>query len=838
MKKTKFIPTPPTISAILCALVTTMAGPPTGVAQEEAAAETDSLTSRSALLLTIEGANSRRLRFRGLNPDPIHAKLADGTLAAFQPSEGDAIPGVEGSRWKPIKLSADGSTEERGLYLDVPVELDKAETFLLSTSGSETYVNGVPRCGNVYGYGYVELPIALKQGSNHVLLRAGRKLLRALLSTPPSPVSLSDQDMTLPDLVAGESANTWGALIVRNATGETASGYTLTVTGSGFDESAVAIPDIPPMSIRKIGFPVRCIAPHETGDLDTVITLQSHEGEAHHQIDAVFKVVRPDQTRRITFVSEIDGSVQYYALRPAVPASPDDPPPAIVLSCHGASVEGRGQAAAYGPKRWFHIVAPTNRRPYGFDWEDFGRMDAMEVLALAKSSLPHDPARTYVTGHSMGGHGAWHLAVTYPDQFAAVGPSAGWISRSTYGRRRRSTEEPSALKQLLERSTTPSDTQALANNLKHHGVYILHGGDDNNVPAGQARTMADLLATFHHDWFYHEEPGKGHWWGNEYSDNGSACVDWPFMFDAFARHALPPSTSIRQVEFATANPGISSKCHWLEIIQQERHSAVSKADLHLWPNKRQIQGSTENVALLRLDLNPMSNREPVSLEIDGQSLSDIPQPISGSLYLKRDGSQWRVVEMPALDEKGPHRCGGPKDVLSERFLFVYGTNGTAEENAWAFQKARFDAETYWYRGNASVDLIKDTDFTLSGYQDRSIVLYGNAVTNGAWPALLNDSPIQVSRHGVRLGQREIEGEDLSTIFVRPRPDSDRASVVVISGSGLAGMRASYRQSLFLPFIRFADCVVHRQGEPVAGGYFGNDWAVETGEFEFASPSEF
>ena len=52
-------------------------------------------------------------------------------------------------------------------------------------------------------------------------------------------------------------------------------------------------------------------------------------------------------------------------------------------------------------------------------------------------------------------------------------------------------------------------------------------------------------------------------WGNEYNDGGSACVDWPFMFDRCARHALAPSSAIREVDFTTANPGVSSRWHWL-----------------------------------------------------------------------------------------------------------------------------------------------------------------------------------------------------------------------------------------------------------------------------------
>jgi poly(3-hydroxybutyrate) depolymerase len=131
------------------------------------------------------------------------------------------------------------------------------------------------------------------------------------------------------------------------------------------------------------------------------------------------------------FVSPLDGSVQYFAHVPAQPAK-DKARPGLVLSLHGAGVETRGQAACYTPKPGLHVVAPTNRRPFGFDWEDWGRLDALEVLDLAGKELDTDPRRTYLTGHSMGGHGAWHLGVTYPDRFAAIGPSAGWISFWSY----------------------------------------------------------------------------------------------------------------------------------------------------------------------------------------------------------------------------------------------------------------------------------------------------------------------------------------------------------------------------------------------------------------------
>src|SRR5262249_13901174 len=148
-----------------------------------------------------------------------------------------------------------------------------------------------------------------------------------------------------------------------------------------------------------------------------------------------------------------------------------------ILTLHGAAVEGHGQAACYAPRPWAHVVAPTNRRPFGFDWEDWGRLDAIEVLDLTSTELNTDPRRTDLTGHSMGGHGTWHIGATYPGRFAAIGPSAGWVSLLTlFGNRKGDggpTGEAAHLAELLRRPLTPSDTLALVHNLAQEGVYVL-----------------------------------------------------------------------------------------------------------------------------------------------------------------------------------------------------------------------------------------------------------------------------------------------------------------------------------------------------------------------------
>ena len=50
-----------------------------------------------------------------------------------------------------------------------------------------------------------------------------------------------------------------------------------------------------------------------------------------------------------------------------------------------------------------------------------------ELPALIEANFPVSDRRG-ISGHSMGGHGTWNIGVQFPGTFAALGPSAGWIS--------------------------------------------------------------------------------------------------------------------------------------------------------------------------------------------------------------------------------------------------------------------------------------------------------------------------------------------------------------------------------------------------------------------------
>ncbi len=160
----------------------------------------------------------------------------------------------------------------------------------------------------------------------------------------------------------------------------------------------------------------------------------------------------------------------------------------VILFLHGRGERGAEgmwqtqiglpQAVRDHPERWpFVIVMP--QCPLSSYWTD------PEMLALAMAALDEetaefhgDPERTYLTGLSMGGYGAWELARLYPRRWAAVAIAAGGIFWSY------------APERWQEASTLPAQyAQALART----PVWLFHGSDDNLVTPRESELMFEAF---------------------------------------------------------------------------------------------------------------------------------------------------------------------------------------------------------------------------------------------------------------------------------------------------------------------------------------------------------
>ena len=752
--------------------------------------------------------------------DPTEFKIVNGTWSP--PREGDKIGSATVAK---VTANKDGYFEgpaQRGDYICFNVACPAATTMLLNAVGnSVVYVNGEPRVGDAYGFGYATIPVALKAGDNELLFATGRGRFKAILTSPKKPLEFSTGDLTLPEIVTGDKGEFLAAVPVMNSSSVVMKGLAIRAeTEAGSVVSPLG--PIQEATTRKVGF--RFKVPK-----DEHVRIQLIDARRQVLDETVLTLRRrkPGEPFKRTFLSEIDGSVQYYGVNPSRRPGPNQ---ALFLTLHGASVEGIGQTEAYSPKDWGYLIAPTNRRPYGFDWEDVGRLDALEVLADAQTRFKTDPARTYLTGHSMGGHGTWQIGAHFPDKFAAIAPSAGWSSFFSYGGGVRYSD-PTPVQQMLQRAGNPSDTLLLKYNYKQQAVYVLHGDADDNVPVTEARNMRAALATFHKDIDFWEQPGANHWWDVS-PEAGADCVDWAPIFDLFGRRRLPSDAEVKNLDFTTISPGINSVCHWATVLQQTKPFVPSRIQLKLDPILQKISGITENVDALELAI-PTRFADKWKVEIDGTTLDGTGRTIT----LRKIAGRWTATSLHAESEKSPQRSGGFKSILNRKVVFVYGTQGTAEENAWAKAKAKYDAETFWYRGNGSVDIIADRDAIASNLKDRNLLLYGNANTNLAWNRFASASDFRVESGKVSVGERVISRDDAAVFAILPRKDSVTGCVALIGGTGIKAMRLCNRGPIFTSGAAYPDVLILEPESLVKGtegvivaGFFGNDWSVKNGEF--------
>lgn len=762
----------------------------------------------------------------GRNPvsvDPVQYRFVRDDILV--PLEGQTIPLADGrtATWKKVKAGPSGGFSGRDIqagYLFTAVEMLRPKTVLFEITGNGmAYVNGQPHAGDPYGYGYFRFPAVLRQGFNSVVVTAGRGEMK-IAYTPLDGPMIDPGDPTLPDLVAGRRQSLLAGVTVVNSR-QAPLKAVLRASLGGSPSTSPSI-TVPPLSTRKcpVSFNSTGKEPSEGAKLK-VDLIDADSEQTLSSAEFSLRVRKSGETRKVTFISGIDGSVQYYALNPSKKPGKDN---ALILSVHGASVEAIGQADAYAAKDWANLVAPTNRRPYGFDWEDWGRLDALEVLDQAKKTYPHDPQRVVLTGHSMGGHGTWHLGVTFPDLFAAIAPSAGWSSFFSYGGSRR-IEPTEPVAAVMSRAMNPSDTLSLTRNTLLQQVYILHGDADDNVPVTEARLMRDNLSKFHPRLQYFEQPGAGHWWSIDQGPGyGAACVDWKPIMDMFKEARLPLDKDLNEIEFVTANPAVSGRYYWLTIEQQEKPMAFSRVVLRR--SGTSVSGQTENVACLSLDgkFNQAT--------LDGHTIRLIAD---SKVYLKKQNGVWTQVKSLLPGEKSSLRSGPFKQALQKRMVFVYGTGGSAEESDWAFNKARFDAEQWQYRGNGAVDVVPDTADP-KAFLGRNVILYGNADTNKWWATVLKGCPVRVRKDSLSIGAKTLYLNELGCLFVYPRSGSKDNLVGVYSGTGPRGMRSLDRLPVFSAGVAYPDWMVVSPDIYIKGmdgirgaGYFGNDWKVETGE---------
>jgi poly(3-hydroxybutyrate) depolymerase len=153
---------------------------------------------------------------------------------------------------------------------------------------------------------------------------------------------------------------------------------------------------------------------------------------------ALLKGSNPFKTRtgdmRMAHRSAIDQSLQPF--RVYVPrgydASRRYP---LIVALHGATgdentymdrynlPDGSSLFQKLADERGYILATPNGRGPYGMYVEN-SETDVLEVLDRVQALYPIRAGEVFLTGHSMGGGGTWHIGFAHPKRFRALAPVA------------------------------------------------------------------------------------------------------------------------------------------------------------------------------------------------------------------------------------------------------------------------------------------------------------------------------------------------------------------------------------------------------------------------------
>ncbi len=637
------------------------------------------------------------------NENPIRPSIRSGDFTV--PASGTKAQGVF---WDSIETTETGIFEGNQPsggnlgYAATTIEVDEPTVLVAEMNGIyELFAGGQPYSGDIYGDNYL-VPVPLEPGNNQLVVRyTGRTAPKVTLTEASGDIAIDKTDASYPHLRVGHDAEKPLGLHVLNLTGRSLTDVTAEVVeNEHFEATSREFPAIGPDTRNQLGF--QLVPKSEWSEPDTTITVQLRvdacELEEAYEFEYELKTRAATKHFRQTFTSPIDGSVQYYGVRPPENYQAGSEY-GMVMSLHGAGVDGGGLVSSYSDKDWAWIISPTNRRPFGFNWEEWGHFNALASLEDAKSRWAVNDERVHITGHSMGGHGTWHVGVHNPGEFATIVPSAGWESIYSYPPGR-SSNRPDG---TLARARAHSDTKEYLSNIKRRSVYVIHGKDDNNVPTAEGEKMcqkAKDIIPKDDDVKCHFEPGAEHWWDGDAAE-GTDCVDWPDAWTMMENTTLDPTEL--EFDYKTPGPWYGPTHSYVKVDSSE----TPMQDVELTSTKvddQKVELTTTNVRSLELDGDALQAKGIQKITVDG----DTQQVTQGTMRIGPEAG------------KNAEQHGPLNQVYRSPFCFVYPFDGSDY-----FRKyATFLASSWSVRGNGYACAMPFEKLDESTREDYNIIYVG------------------------------------------------------------------------------------------------------------------
>jgi dienelactone hydrolase len=543
------------------------------------------------------------------------------------------------------------------------------------------------------------------------------------------------------------------------------------------------------------------------------------------------------------YVSRLDGSVQPYGL--VVPESYTD------TGSRRFRVDfwfhGRGETLSEvnflrDRERNVGTFSPPDTivlHPYGryCNANKFaGEVDAFEALDSVRRRYRVDEDRILVRGFSMGGASTWHLAVHYPDHWAAANPGAGFAETPTFAQ---------VFHKVL---LTPTwweiklyhlyDCTDWADNLRQCPTVAYSGEIDSQKQA--ADIMAEALKKEGLELVHVIGPQTKH------SYHPKARVEVERLVSALA--AKGRERSPETVHFTTYTLRYN-RCNWLTVDAIDHHWERTRIIA-----KRGADGDftvqAENVQAFTLDVPSYETPATVRIVTSGQQKSGgeaevvaVKTPArNGQMrsvsFHKQDG-RWSAGPLSGSALRKKHGVQGPiDDAFMEPFLFVRptGTASNPEVDAWV-QSEMKRAIREWRRQFRGEPRIKDDkDVTADDIASKNLILWGDLSAQSANSLIAKIADkLPIRREGSEIvvdPRRRFDAGHHAAILIYPNPLNPDRYLVLNSGFTFRE-HAYFSNALQIPKLPDWAIVDIRTppdsdwpGKVAAADFFDEDWKVQ------------